>query len=113
MRTALLAALTTATILIGVQPGFAQPAEELKALRKEIEGVKESQKSIQKDLQEIKSLLKARPEGAVVTARPVAPAAGAPGGPAAAQEAVISLEGAPFRGDKNARVTMVEFTDYQ
>ena len=28
-------------------------------------------------------------------------------------EAVLSVDGAPFKGDKNAKLTLVEFTDYQ
>jgi hypothetical protein len=50
----------------------------------------------QKELQEIKSLLRARPTAA-----------------APAQEAVVSVDGAPFKGKKDARVTLVDFTDYQ
>ena len=28
-------------------------------------------------------------------------------------EAVLSVDGAPFKGDKNAKLTLVDFTDYQ
>lgn len=73
----------------------AQPAEELKALKKEVEALKESQRAMQKDLQLIKSLLIGRRET----------------GPF--QGATINLEKAPFMGEKNAKVTLVEFTDYQ
>ncbi len=93
-RAALMAALA---ILATAQPGFAQPSEDLQNLRKEIEVLKEGQKTIQSDLQEIKNLLRARP-----------PEARAP-----TQEAVVSVDGAPFKGSKTAKVTLVEFTDYQ
>jgi len=77
-------------------PGVrAQSAEELKALKKEVEALKESQRAIEKDLQLIKSLLFGRREAAPF------------------REAVINLEKAPYLGEKNAKVTLVEFTDYQ
>ena len=50
---------------------------------------------MQSDLQEIKNLLQ--------RARPAAPP----------QEAVVSVDGALLKGDKNAKVTLVDFTDYQ
>ena len=98
-RGAVLAALTAVTIILCTQPGVAQPTDELKALKKDVEALKEGQKAIQKDLQDIKNLL--------LRARPSAAPAGPP------QEAVVSLEGAPVKGDKNAKVTLVDFTDYQ
>jgi len=99
MKGALLAALIVVTMMLGPPPGFAQTADELKALRKDVEALKEGQTAIQKQLQDIKGLLQARPT------------AGAPA--AAPQEAVLNLDGAPVKGDKNAKVTLVDFTDYQ
>jgi protein-disulfide isomerase len=74
---------------------LAASAEDLKAMGQDIENLKESQKAIQKDLGLIKDLLQGK--------RSTDPAP------------VISLdvEGAPFLGDKNAKVTLIEFTDYQ
>ena len=63
-------------------------------LKKEIESVKESLKTIQKDLQEIKALLQSRPA-------------------AAPQNVVLDLGTNPTKGDRNARLTLVEFSDYQ
>jgi hypothetical protein len=91
------AVLTVLTITVWTQSGFAQPTDEIKALRKDVDTLKEGQTAIQKDLQDIKKLLQARP---TVAARP-------------AQEAVVSVEGASFKGQKTAKVTMVDFTDYQ
>jgi len=105
MKTALLAALTGAAIMLGAQSGSAESADDLKALRKDVEGLKESLKTVQSDLREIKTLLRGR----LVGAPGPAPAAPAP----LAQQAVLSLEGAPARGEKAAKVAMVEFTDYQ
>lgn len=96
-RAAALAVLATLTILGAAQPGFPQPSEDLKSLRKDVDALKEGQKAIQSDLQEIRNLLRARPTAAA----------------APTQEAVVSVDGAPFKGEKNAKVTLVDFTDYQ
>lgn len=78
-------------------PGFSQSSEEFKALRQEVQRIQEGQATIQKELQAIRELLQ----------RAQAPA------PAQAFPSVLSVEGAPFKGDKNAKVTLIEFTDYQ
>jgi protein-disulfide isomerase len=83
--------------LLHAQPGRTQSSEELKALRKDIEGLKQGQSAIQKELQEIKSLLQSR-------------AAPPPPEP---QNVVLNLMGDPIKGEKNATVTLVEFSDYQ
>jgi protein-disulfide isomerase len=101
MKRVVLVALAAATSMLWAQPGLAQPADELKAMRKEVETLKEGQTAIQKQLQDIKTLLQARP-----------PAAAAPGG-AAPQEATLALDGSPAKGEKTAKIAMVEFTDYQ
>lgn len=79
------------------RPGFSQTTEEFNALRQEIKSLKEGQSAIQKDLQEIKKLLQARP--AVQ--------------PAEFKEAIIDISGAASRGDKNAKLVLIEFSDYQ
>jgi protein-disulfide isomerase len=75
-----------------------QSDEEIKALRADIEAIKAGQSAIQKQLQEISNLLKTRP----VTAQPAAP-----------RDIVLDIAGAPFRGQKNAKVVLVEFSDFQ
>jgi hypothetical protein len=90
---AALAALT----LSYTAPGFAQSSTDLKALNKEVQALKEGQKAIQQDLQGIKTLLRARPAAA-----PVVP-----------QNVVLSVDGAPFKGEKTAKLTLIEFTDFQ
>ena len=64
-------------------------------MRKDIEALKEGQKAIQKDLEEIKKLLLARP---VADALPREP---------------IGIADEPFKGDGKARVAVIEFSDYQ
>ncbi len=85
--------------LFHVQPVFSQTADELKSLKEEIKSLKEGQSSIQKDLQEIKKLLQARP-----AAQPTAPEF---------KEAIVSVDGAPVRGAKTAKLVLIEFSDYQ
>ena len=84
-------------ILFGAQPAFSQSSEELKGLRKELEALKDGQTAIQKDLQEIKTLLRTRPAAA----------------PAEPQNIVLSVADAPFKGAKTAKLTLIDFSDYQ
>jgi len=87
-------------ILLYETPGFAQgtSSEGVNDLKEEIEALREGQKAIQKELQEIKSLLRERQ----------APAPAPP-----PREFVLDLGGSPFKGDENAKLTLVEFSDYQ
>jgi len=64
-------------------------------LKQEIDALKTMLQSIQKDLQEVKGML----------ARQVPPPSGV--------GAVIDLGGAPVKGEKTAKLTLVEFSDYQ
>jgi len=68
-------------------------------LKKEIETLKQGQEAIQKDLQEIKKLLTARQAPAPTPAAPL--------------NVVLDVGENPFKGDRSARLTLVEFTDYQ
>ncbi len=86
----------TMSIFLFVQPGLAQPSDEMRGLRKEIDELKENQKTIQKDLQQIKSLLQA--QGLV---------------PEEPKNLFIETGGKPFRGNKDARLVLIEFSEYQ
>ena len=74
--------------------------EELKALKQGIESLKEGQAAIQKTLDEIKELVKSKPVAA--QPQPVVP-----------RDIVLDIAGAPIKGDTNARVVLVDFSDYQ
>jgi predicted Rossmann fold nucleotide-binding protein DprA/Smf involved in DNA uptake len=93
--------LSLLTLLYGT-PGFAQEtsSEGVNDLKEEIEALKEGQKAIQKELQEIKSLLRARQAPDPAPAPPP-------------REFVLDLAGNPSKGDENAKLPLVEFTDYQ
>jgi len=64
-------------------------------LKKDIEALKESLKAIQKDLQDIKTLLQPRQA------------------PAPPQNVVLDLGTNPAKGERTAKLTLVEFSDYQ
>ena len=103
MRTLVVSTALAALTLFSAHPGLAQTSEELKGLSKELQGLREGQAAIQKELQELKTLLRARP----APAQPQAAAADPGGG------IFVGVDGAAVKGDKNATVTIVEFSDYQ
>ncbi len=79
----------------------AQAQESEQELREEIEALKQGQKQIRSDLAEIKKLLQARPQRAA-----------APAGPDV-EGKVFDLGDNPIKGARTAKLTLVEFTDYQ
>ena len=99
-----LVVVATMTVM-GASASLAQTSTDLKDLHQAIEALTESQKAIRQDLQEIKNLLRARPTPA--------PAAPAPAGDEDLQNVMLSVDGAAFKGEKNARLTLIDFTDYQ
>ena len=98
MKTAISLVILAGLTLLFTQPGLAQPSDEVRALRKEVEALKEGQTAIRKSLQELKDLLR----GGAQAARPPEP-----------QNVVLSVDGSPFMGSKDAKVTLFEFSDYQ
>jgi protein-disulfide isomerase len=87
-------------ILFCAQFSFGQQrptSEELKSLRKDVETIKESQTAIQKAVEEIKVLARAG-QGR----QPLQPG-----------DIVLSMDDDPVKGDRNARLVLVEFSDYQ
>ncbi len=95
--------VSVVVFLVGalVPPAFSQSAEDVASLRRDIDAVRDTQKVILGELEAIKKLLQQVP--------PPAP------GPVAAgfKEAVLALESAPAKGDPKAKVTLVEFSDFQ
>jgi len=78
--------------------GFTQqPAQEM---RNEIEALKRGQQQLQKELQEIRRLLQARQ---------ATPLAATP----SVWNQVFDLSAKPIKGETTAKLTVVEFTDYQ
>jgi hypothetical protein len=100
MTRGVLAVVTALGIALWAQAGLAQTAGEIQTLKKDVEALKEGQSAIQKDLQEIKNFLRSR-------------VAGPPAPPPPSQEAMVNTDGAFFKGRQDAKVTLVDFTDYQ
>jgi protein-disulfide isomerase len=90
--------------LLFAQTGAAQSTNELRALTKDIEALKAGQAALQKELQDIKALLPGTQAAAPAAARP-------PG--AEPVDVVLSIAGSPVKGEPSAKVTLVEFTDFQ
>lgn len=93
-------------MVCGAGPAFTQSTDDLSGLRKDVEALKQGQATIQKELQELKNLLQQR-------AAPPAPRAAAAPAVTELQDVVLSIDGAPVKGDKDAKVTLIEFSDYQ
>jgi len=96
----------TILFLFHTQPGFTQTSDEIKAIKEDIKTLKEGQMKIQKDLQEIKDLVtkkrsQDRPQRKQVQARPEF------------KEALVNVDGDPYKGDKNVKLAIIEFSDYQ
>ncbi|MEX2147860.1 MAG: thioredoxin domain-containing protein [Candidatus Rokuibacteriota bacterium] len=97
----IVALVAVVALTLAPTSGMAQSSEELNSLRREIEALKAGQSAIQNDLQEIKRLLQQR-------AAPQAPA------PSVAVEGLeVTIAGAYIKGSPQARLTIVEFSDYQ
>jgi protein-disulfide isomerase len=89
------ALMVAASMFIQVQTAFSQSAEEFKAMKDEVKVLKEGQNGIKKDTQYIKAQIKANPA------------------PAAFTETVVNVDGDPFKGSKDAKVALVEFSNYR
>ena len=95
-------AVLAVTLILAVfftQHALGQTNDELKALKEEIKTLKEGQAAIQKDLQEIKNLLRTR------QAQPQAPPP--------FKETVVSIDAGRVKGNKDARLVMIDFSEYQ
>lgn len=93
----LIGSLALATAL--APAAWGQTSEE--ELRQEVEALKKGQQQILEQLEAIQKQLQARP------AAPAAPA-----GPNV-RDRVFDLGANPVKGEQTAKLTMVEFTDYQ
>ncbi len=98
-RFAIVAIVAAALVVPG--GARAQSGDDLKALRQEIEALKAGIGAVQRDVQEIKALLQ---QGR---------AAAAPPSPVAPDSTEVSVAHAFAKGGDNARLVLVEFSDFQ
>jgi protein-disulfide isomerase len=100
MSSRTLFSLLVAAFLLLSGPALAKTSDEIKALKEEVAAMREGQEEMQKDLDEIKKLLQ---QGA----RPApAPSANA------FTPKTIELGSASSRGEADAPVTLIEYSDY-
>ena len=84
---------------------FSQTNSEIDRLKQEFEELKRNQTAIRRDLSEIQNLLLLQAkQGATALRQP---------GPTPENPTIVNLEGGGARGNNLAKVTLVEFTDYQ
>jgi protein-disulfide isomerase len=95
--TRLAAAAFAVLTVVAPSTGGAQTAPADEQLKRDIEALKEGQKAMQKELEEIKKLLLSRP-AAAADALPREP---------------VSIANEPFKGSDTAKVVVIEFSDYQ
>jgi protein-disulfide isomerase len=79
--------------LLCAPPSRAQQTPE--DLAKQIEALTQAVKAMQKDVQEIKTMLQSRVQ------------------PPPPQNVVLDLAGRPSKGENTAKLTLIEFSDYQ
>jgi protein-disulfide isomerase len=103
MRYFLAVAVVLCATIAAATPGLAQTSDELATIKREIDALKAGQAAMQNELQAIKSLLE--------QARRAPSAADA--GPAAPENIEVTVGGAFAKGRPDARVTIVEFSDFQ
>ena len=99
-RLATFAALLT-QLLVCAAAGQAQTSNDFNHVLRQIEDLKAGQEAMQKDIKAIREMFEAmRPPPQVA-------------GPSRDKPIVVSVAGGAVKGDATAKVTLVEFTDYQ
>ena len=97
-----LGTLVVLLCLLIAGPVLAKKGDDMKALQAEVEAIKQGQVQIQKDLTEIKKLLQ---DGARAAPKAAARTAFEP--------TDTQLANVPYKGENDAPVTLIEFSDYQ
>jgi protein-disulfide isomerase len=90
--------LMLVSFVFAALPACAQSAGEVAALRKEVEALKASHAALKKDVDDIKEALKPTPQKAIMDAPP---------------GMILPLSDAPSRGAADAKIVMLEFSDYE
>ena len=82
-------------MFLQTQPVFSQSEGDMKAPKDAVKSLKDGHDGNKKDIQDIKMPLKAKPVRGEF------------------KEAVVNVDGDPFKGSKDAKVALIEFSDYQ
>ncbi len=83
-------------LLFGSQIAVTQSQADLEAIRKELEGLKKNQQNLQREIEALKKAIGGRRRA-----------------PAAFKPVVLNVGGDPYKGNLNAKLTLVDFSDYQ
>ena len=83
-------------LLFGSQIGVTQSQTDLEAIRKEIETLKKNQENLQRQFETLKKAMRGRRRA-----------------PAAFKPVVLNVGGDPYKGNLNAKLTIIDFSDYQ
>ncbi len=83
-------------LLFGSQFAVTQSQTDLEAIRKEIETLKKNQEKLQRQFETLKKAMK-----------------GGRRAPAAFKPVVLNVGGDPYKGNLNAKLTIIDFSDYQ
>jgi protein-disulfide isomerase len=89
-------ALLSALTLSADRKALAEAGDDLSELRKEVEALKQGQLQLQRELQEINALLRRRQPAATDV-----------------RNVVLTIDGYPSKGNRSAKLILIEFTDYQ
>lgn len=100
MKNRIASTVVALALLAFVAPLGAQTPSDTEALKAEIQSLKSGQQQIQKDIEEIKKILQA------ARTQPAA-------APEKALNAMVNIAGEPVKGSKDARITLIEFSEYQ
>ncbi len=93
----ILSILFVATLLLlGSQIAVTQSQSDLETIRKEIEALKKNQANLQRELDSIKKAMRGRRRA-----------------PNAFKPVVLNVGGDPYKGNLNAKLTIIDFSDYQ
>ena len=88
--------LVLGLLLFGSEIAVTQSQADLEAIRKELEGLKKNQQNLQREIETLKKAIGGR-RRAPVAFKPV----------------VLNVGGDPYKGNLNAKLTLIDFSDYQ
>jgi len=88
--------LAMGLLLFGSQIAVTQSQADLEAIKREIETLKKNQANLQRDLDSIKKAMRGRRRA-----------------PQPFKPVVLSVANEPYKGNKNAKLTLMDFSDYQ